>query len=94
MAEEYVKREEFDILKKDVEKIKDEMTENAKVLAQMDKKLDVINEKLGTADEITLLKISPIEDRVTKLENGINWLWKLCATIIITGIIGAVISFK
>ena len=94
MAEEFVRREEFDVLKRDVEKIRQEMSENSKTLANIDKKLDVITERLVNSDKIDELKISPLESRITKLENGISWLWKLCATIIITGIISAIITFK
>lgn len=76
MAEEYVKREEFDILKKDVEKIKDEMTENAKTLQSIDKKIDVITERLINADKIDDLKLNPIEKRVSKLEDNLSWVWR------------------
>lgn len=76
MAEDYVKREEFDILKKDVEKIKDEMTENAKTLQSIDKKIDVIAEKLINADKIDDLKLTPLQTRVDKLEENLSWVWK------------------
>ena len=32
--------------------------------------------------------------RLQKLEDNQGWLWKLCASIIITGIIGAIITFN
>ena len=94
MAEDYVKREEFENLKKDVEKIKDDMAENTKTLNNIDKKIDVITERLTNADKIDDLKLNPLDARVTKLENGISWLWRLCAGAIITGVISAIISFK
>lgn len=83
MAEEYVKREEFDILKKDVEKIKDEMTENAKTLQSIDKKIDVIAEKLKNADKIDELKLNPLEKRVDRIENTQMWLWRTIGATLI-----------
>lgn len=92
--EDFVSRTEFENLKKEVADIKTELNKNTEILSKIDKKVTIISEKLDTSDEITVLKIKPIEDRVVKIENNISWLWKLCASIIVTGIIGAVISFK
>ena len=94
MAEDYVSRNEFNSLKEEVQELKEEVGEYNGLLHQIERKIDVISEKLGASDEITVLKLQPLEKRVTKLEENQGWLWKLCASIIITGIIGAVISFK
>lgn len=94
MGDEYVKKEEFNILKNDVDKIKEGMSENVKALHSIETKIDVITERLVNSTKIDDLKIDPLEKRVTKLENGISWLWRLCATIVITGAVGAVITFK
>ena len=83
MAEEYVNKEEFNILKQDVEKIKEDMRENTKVLTQMDKKLDVITERLTTADKIDDLKLNPLEKRVEKIENTQTWLWRTIGATLI-----------
>lgn len=76
MAEEFVKQEEFNMVKKDVEKIKEDMRENAKTLATIDKKLDVITERLTSADKIDDLKLTPMEKRISKLEDNQSWLWR------------------
>ena len=83
MAEEFVNREEFNMLKKDVEKIKDDMVENTKVLGGIDKKLDVITERLVNTDKISDLKLEPIENRLSKLENAQSWLWRTVGTTLI-----------
>ena len=70
------------------------MTEYRSLLQQIDKKIDVIGEKINNGEKIDELKIQPIEKRLQKLEDNQGWLWKLCASIIITGIIGAIITFK
>ena len=94
MSEEFVNRTEFNQLKDEVNEIKQEMAESSKILQAIERKIDVINEKLNTTGEINLLKINPIETRVSKLENGISWLWKLCAGAVITGVISAIFTFK
>lgn len=83
MAEEFVKREEFNSLKNDVERIKEEMSENAKTLQSIDKKIDVITERLVSSDKIDELKITPLEKRLTKLEDNQSWLWKAFGTALI-----------
>lgn len=90
----YVNREEFNSLKEEVQSLKEEVSEYKKLLIKIDKKCDVITEKIANGEKIDELKLQPLEKRVTKLEENQGWLWKLCASIIITGIIGAVISFK
>lgn len=94
MSEEFVSRNEFNNLKSEVQELKEEVTEYRSLLQQIDKKIDVIGEKIANGEKIDELKIQPIEKRLQKLEDNQGWLWKLCASIIITGIIGAVITFK
>lgn len=94
MSEEYVSRNEFNSLKAEVQEIKIEVNEYKSILTQIDKKIDVIGEKIANGEKIDELKIQPIEKRIQKLEDNQGWLWKLCASIIITGIIGAVVTFK
>lgn len=83
MGEEFVKREEFNNLKNDVEKIREEMSENAKTLQSIDKKIDVITERLVSSDKIDELKITPLEKRLTKLEDNQSWLWRAFGTALI-----------
>lgn len=81
--ENYVNRAEFDALKDEVREIKEEMSVNSRLLQTIDKKIDVINEKIITSDKIDDLKYAPIEKRVKKLEDGSEWLKRtLGATII------------
>ena len=94
MSEEYVSRNEFNSLKAEVQEIKIEVNEYKNILTQIDKKIDVIGEKIANGEKIDELKIQPIEKRLQKLEDNQGWLWKLCASIIITGIIGAIVTFK
>lgn len=94
MSEEFVSKDEFNTLKSEVQELKEEVTEYRGLLQQIDKKIDVIGEKINNGEKIDELKIRPIEKRLQKLEDNQGWLWKLCASIIITGIIGAVVTFK
>lgn len=94
MSEDFVSRNEFNNLKAEVQELKEEVTEYRGLLQQIDKKIDVIGEKINNGEKIDELKIQPIEKRLQKLEDNQGWLWKLCASIIITGIIGAVVTFK
>ena len=94
MSEEFVSKDEFDSLKSEVQELKEEVTEYRGLLQQIDKKIDVIGEKINNGEKIDELNIRPIEKRLQKLEDNQGWLWKLCASIIITGIIGAVVTFK
>lgn len=94
MSEEYISRNEFNGLKQEVQELKEEVSEYKSILTQIDKKIDVIGEKINNGEKIDELKIRPIEERLQKLEDNQGWLWKLCASIIITGIIGAIITFK
>ena len=94
MSEEYISRNEFNGLKQEVQELKEEVSEYKGILTQIDKKIDVIGEKIVNGEKIDELKIQPIEKRLQKLEDNQGWLWKLCASIIITGIIGAIITFK
>ena len=94
MSEEFVSRNEFNTLKNEVQELKKEIEEYKQLLMKIDKKIDVIGEKIANGEKIDELKLQPLEKRVTKLEENQSWLWKLCASIIITGIIGAIITFK
>lgn len=87
MTEDYVSREEFENLKEKVIILEKELSESKKLLQNIDKKIDIINEKIITADKIDDLKFNPIEKRVKQLEDDQSWLWKtIIATIIGLGI--------
>lgn len=94
MSEEFVNKVEFNALKEEVNKIKKDTEESSKLLLEIERKIDIIYEKISKANEISEIKLNQVDNRVTKLENGVSWLWRLCASVIITGIITAVVTFK
>ena len=83
MEKEYVSREEFENLKEKVLKMEEELTESNKLLQTIDKKIDVIAEKITTADKMDELKFNPLESRVEKVEANQSWLWKAVGSAII-----------
>lgn len=98
MSDEPVSRAEFEQLKaeviaikKDQEEIKSGMTENSKLLQAIDKKIDVIDTKIVTADKIDDLKLTPLEKRVETLEESKKWLWRTVGASIITIVVGAIV---
>lgn len=112
MTEDYVSRNEFNTLKNEVQELKEEVGEYKQLLMQIDKKCDVITERLENTTKVSVLQNENIETRITsKLEpikkdiasnkkdideinDNMKWLWRLCASIIITGIVGAIITFN
>ena len=81
--ENYVDRKEFDALKEEVKEIKLEMVKNADLLQQIDKKIDIINEKILSTKQMEELKITPLKEKIDKLEGNNTWLWRtITATII------------
>lgn len=87
MSDDFVNRVEFDALKEEVNEIKKEMAESNKILQAIDKKIDIISEKIINSDKIDDLKFAPLEERLKKVENGQDWLWKtIIATMIGIGI--------
>lgn len=76
MSEDYVSRNEFNTLKNEVQELKEEVGEYKQLLMQIDKKCDVITEKIANGEKIDELKLKPLENRVNKLENSQDWLWK------------------
>lgn len=58
---EDVKREEFNNLKDRVSKLEEEMIDSKEMLVKIDKKIDLIGERLESADKINELKNQNIE---------------------------------
>ncbi len=83
MPEEFVKREEFNNLKNEVNKIKEDIVESTKTLHSIETKIDVITERLVNSDKIDELKINPLEKRLTKMEDSQTWLWRAFGTALI-----------
>jgi predicted nucleic acid-binding Zn-ribbon protein len=81
--ESYVDRKEFEALKEEVKEIKLEMTKNADLLQSIDKKIDIINEKILNTKQMEELKLNPLKEKIEKIENNNSWLWRtITATII------------
>ena len=91
MSEEFVTRTEFNNLKNEVNEIKQEVAESSKLLTQIDKKLDVIDNKIVTADKIDDLKLTPLEKRVSTLEDTQKWLRRTIFGGIVTIITGVIV---
>ena len=79
MSENFVSREEFNNLKQEVQELKEEVSEYKTLLMKIDKKIDVIGEKIANGEKIDELKLQPIEKRVQKLEENQSWLSKTVA---------------
>ena len=93
MAEEYVSRNEFEQLKKEVAEIKKSMSESEKLLQEIDKKIDIINEKIVTSEKIDELKINPIQKEIDSIKDSNKWLWRTIAGTIIGLIINYILKF-
>lgn len=93
MAEDYVSRNEFNNLKEEVQELKEEVGEYKTILTQIDKKIDVISEKIINGEKIDELKLQPIEKRVQKLEDNQSWLSKTLAGTIIGIVIKIIFDF-
>lgn len=82
--EEYVGRSEFENLKKEVENIKVEINDSMKLLQAIDKKIDVIDQKLASAEEIDNLKLTPMQKEITEIKDNNKWLWRTVVGTIVT----------
>ena len=77
MAEkEYVSREEFTALQKEVEELKKEIEKSQELLQSIDKKIDVITERMESNSKVFELELSPVVARVKKLEETQSWVTK------------------
>ena len=95
MSEEFVGRKEFEALKEEVNEIKNSMSESSKLLQEIDKKIDVISEKLANSDKVEALKFSPIEQRIEALEESQKWLRRtIIGEIIAVVMAGIVYAIK
>lgn len=74
---------EFKNLSKRVDQLERQNNENENLLREIDKKVDIIFEKIVNADKTENLKLQnidlklqPINERVEKLEDSKKWLWR------------------
>ena len=96
MEKEYVDRSEFNQLKEEVNDIRKEMLESQKLLMAIDKKIDIINEKVLTSDKVETLRLQPLERRVDTLEDSQKWLRRTILGSVIAMVfeaVGLVIAF-
>ena len=94
MEKKEVSREEFDALVEKVNKLEKITDDQTLLLQEIDKKLDVITEKLNSSKTIEELKIKPIEEKVNKIEDNNRWLWRTIVGAIIGILINGVITIK
>ena len=83
MSEDFVSRNEFNSLKQEVQELKEEVGEYRGLLQTIDKKIDVIGEKINNGEKMDELKLQPIINRVNKLEEAQSWTIKTVAGTII-----------
>lgn len=76
MASEYVNREEFDNLKKEVEEIKTELFKSTEVLQKIERKIDVIFERFENSSKLNEMQAtninSTIDIKIKPLEKDIE----------------------
>lgn len=76
MSENYVGKEEFNILVKRVDKMEEQNEKNEKLLQEVDKKVDIILEKIVNADKQEQLKLAPMEEKLNEVKDNQKWLWR------------------
>ena len=94
MEKKEVSREEFDALVEKVNKLEKITDDQTLLLQEIDKKLDVITEKLSSSKTIEELKIKPIEEKVNKIEDNNRWLWRTIVGVIAGILINGLITIK
>ncbi len=90
--EDFVSRGEFNNLKNEVHELKEEINEYKSLLQQIDKKIDVITERMSNGDKMDELKLQPLTSRISKLEDNQSWIAKTIAGTIIAFVIGVIIE--
>lgn len=89
--QEFVTRAEYNSLELRVKQIEIEEKENRKLLQAIDKKIDIIDSKIVTADTIEDLKLTPLDKRVSKLEDSQLWLRRTVGGSIIAIVFEAIV---
>ena len=92
MADEHVTRAEFDALKEGVKEIRKEVDNSKEIMQSVDKKVDIIMEKVLNSKEAEDLKLEPMKDRISKLEDSQKWLRRTVISELI-GVITAAVVF-
>ena len=76
MSENYVGKGEFNILVKRVDKMEATMENSERLLQQIERKIDVISEKIINADKQEQLKLAPMEEKLNEVKDNQKWLWR------------------
>lgn len=91
---EFVSREEFENLKSEVAEIKDELSKSSELLKNIDKRTDIILEKLEGFNKISNMQIEPIKKDIEKnsedikeIKSNNQWLWRTSLGIILSIVI-------
>lgn len=87
---EFVSREEFENLKSEVAEIKEEMSKSGELLINIDKRTDIILEKLDNLDKVSNMQIEPLKkdinnnaESIKELKSNSQWTWRTIASVII-----------
>lgn len=94
MSEEFVSRNEFNTLKNEVQELKEEVTEYKGLLQQIDKKIDVITERLENTTKVSDLqnenietritsKLEPMQKEIDEIKDNRKWLWRAMGSVLI-----------
>ena len=91
---EFVSREEFENLKAEVAEIKDEMGKTGELLKNIDKRTDIILEKLDNFSTVYNMRIEPLKKDISKntedikeIKSNNQWLWRTSLGIILSIVI-------
>ena len=94
MSEDFVSRDEFNGLKQEVQELKLEFNESKNILIMIDKKIDVITERLENTTKVSDLqnknietritsKLEPMQKEIDEIKDSRKWLWRTIGAVII-----------
>lgn len=91
---EFVSREEFENLKSEVAEIKEDLSKSGELLKNIDKRTDIILEKLDNFEKISGMQIEPLKKDIIKntedikeIKSNNQWLWRTSLGIILSIVI-------
>lgn len=98
---EFVSREEFENLKLEVAGIKEELSKSGELLINIDKRTDIILEKLDNFNKVSNIQIEPLKKDIIKnaedikeIKSNNQWLWKTVGTTIIGIVIKIILDMN
>lgn len=94
MSEGFVSRDEFNDLKQEVQELKLEFNESKNILTMIDKKIDIITERLENTTKVSDLqnenietritsKLEPMQKEIDEIKDSRKWLWRTIGAVII-----------